>query len=330
MVESRDKDIVGISEAFASGGRVAMAGPRMDFAADRLQSSGFETVRCAPGDGAGLAVIDPGGTFGGTISPRRLLRLVAGHPLAAIFVSEATPAFAEQAFFRLQEAGYRLRPESSKFASSGSIRWLILEQVAEGRHLIGNETLREEMAAVARARAVAHAAVDGDMLVYLAEGRDGESLRMYRPGGRITVLGATYGHVDTAQTVYGPSNVDYRVMRSNSLVQRAADPLAGFYVPCFLDMTGDVVAAMQQAKPLLMQDGLLAMAVRNETVGLSVSTMVDIIGKDPGFHGVSTLIMDGDALVTARSSALSSSVSYRRVLRTGLSKPVSTASMGSE
>lgn len=167
------------------------------------------------------------------------------------------------------------------------------------------------MAAIARARTVALSALDGDVLAYLGEGRDGESLRMHRPNGRITVIGATYGDVDIAQAVYGSSTVDYRVMRSTLPGSVDLGPLACFYVPFFMDMVGDVATTIHQAQSLLSQNGLLAIAAHESAENLTAARVAGILSSDPCFTDVAVLIIDGEGLVTARRSGLIDMVAAR-------------------
>jgi hypothetical protein len=209
VATTRDEDMVAIARMLAPVSGVALTGPRMDFAAARLESAGFDAAVGTRGvRTAAMLFLDPSAVVVFRMGSRSLVNAVAGYDKAAIFVEGMPEVAVASLFAAVGSRGYRLRPETAMFGNNGAIRWLIVSRRPVSAAAETIHPLSVSLARIESARLVADRLdTSGDVLVYLGEGCDGEALRSFRPGGRIDVVGESYQAVDIAQTAYGPDRL---------------------------------------------------------------------------------------------------------------------------
>jgi hypothetical protein len=261
VATTRDEDMVAIARMLAPVSGVRLTGPRMDFAAARLESAGFDAAVGTRGvRSAAMLFLDPSAAVVFRMGSRSLVNAVAGYDKAAIFVEGMPEVAVASLFAAVGSRGYRLRPETAMFGNNGAIRWLIVSRRPVSAAAETIHPLSVSLARIESARLVADRLDrSGDVLVYLGEGCDGEALRSFRPGGRIEVVGESYQTVDIAQTAYGPDSVLYRPLRPSTM-QAFKPEYAGFYMPDAPSSPGDMPLAIQYAGALLLPGGVAAFA----------------------------------------------------------------------
>lgn len=279
---NRDGEMVEIGRRLAPGRRITLAGPRMEFADARMQAAGLlSTTAGGRKDEGGMLVIDPSLTLLG-FSARRVAARIEGFDKAAVFVAGLGYSKIENLFERLSGLRYRLHPQTLAFARGGRLRWLIVSRVSEAAIASRRQPLAGTLASFERCRIAADIAPQGDMLVYLGGGPDGEALRTFRHGGDIHVIGENYESTDIAQTFYGGGAVHYRPMRPSLIVGYGRGRFSGFYLPSVYLQPGDMTGAIQHAQSVLEPGGAFIVGCASQEEGEHI---LSSIIADPLFCG---------------------------------------------
>lgn len=280
---NRDGEMVEIGRRLAPGRRITLAGPRMEFADARMQAAGLlSTTAGGRKDEGGMLVIDPSLTLLG-FSARRVAARIEGFDKAAIFVAGLGHSKIEDLFERLSGLRYRLHPQTLAFARGGRLRWLVVSRVSEAAIASRHQPLAGTLASFERCRIAADIAPQGDMLVYLGGGPDGEALRTFRHGGDIHVIGENYESTDIAQTFYGGGAVHYRPMRPSLIVGYGRGRFSGFYLPSVDLQPGDMTGAIQHAQSVLKPGGAFIVGCKSDETGKRIAS---VLGEDSSFHNV--------------------------------------------
>jgi hypothetical protein len=278
----RDAEMVEIGRRLAADRRIALIGPRMEFADARMQAAGLHSMAASrSADKEGLIVIDPSSSVLG-FSARRVSAKAAGFEIAAIFVAGLGFPQIEDLFLRLSGNGYRLHPQTWFFASGDMLRWLIVSRISEEAMGGRRQSLPEALDLFQRGSIAAVTAPEGEMLVYLGGGADGEALRTFRPSGDIHVVGESYESTDIAQTFYDGRALHYRPMRPSLFSGYGRSRFAGFYLPCVDLQPGDMSVAIQHAQAVLAPGGAFVAACHAQDAGERTLAL----SADPSFRNV--------------------------------------------